>query len=154
MLPENELKELESVRKKSKDKALKPEDVLAFAERHTDAAIRRHFTWDDTEAARKQRLTEARELIVQVKVEILPREEKEVRYYVSVPSDRTNGNGYRPVREVVENSVQRCEMIDDAFNTLSRIRRQYHYLPELGGFFDKLDGLVESERRKFKTAAA
>jgi len=51
------------------DGRLLPEDVVIAAANPSNA-MHDHFTWDDTEAAQKQRISEARVLIRSVRVEV------------------------------------------------------------------------------------
>lgn len=51
------------------DGKLTPDVVVAEAN-DPDSPLHRHFTWDDSEAAAKQRLHEARQLIRSVRVEV------------------------------------------------------------------------------------
>src|ERR1700677_2890830 len=45
-------------------------DLVLLSAQSPDSPLHEHFTWDDTDAARKHRLNEARTLIRSVKVEI------------------------------------------------------------------------------------
>lgn len=93
--------------------ALTPAIVLAEA---TDEAhpLHKRFTWDDTEAASRWRLTQAAELIRSVKVVIERPTDSEpivVRAFISkteMGDDAASGDGeYMPVERVVESDVLR-----------------------------------------------
>lgn len=70
-------------------------DAVVSAARSENSALHDHFTWDDSEAAHKWRLNEARDLISRYRViETIETEEKVVPYYVRDPR-QGDGQGYR-----------------------------------------------------------
>jgi hypothetical protein len=66
-----------------------------------------YFEWDDSEAAKKYRLDQARDLIQRVKITIeTPNKEPvEFRAFVSLESDRSAGGGYRHITQVIKNAT-------------------------------------------------
>lgn len=88
--------ELKRIAKRNKG-ILVAEDVVEEA-RPCDNLLHKYFEWDDTEAARKWRLVQARNLI-NVCVEIIPNtNDKESRIFVSLTTDRNNDRGWRVSR--------------------------------------------------------
>ena len=122
---------------------LRAADVIEFAKDPT-TALHSRFTWDDTEAAHKYRLIQARNIIVSVKI-LEPRVEHfNVQAYVSVPSDRgKDGGGYRRTTDVLKSPSKRQELHDNALEEGDRWAKKYQALDELRGVFSAL-----SEARK------
>lgn len=77
---------------------LTPERVLAHAERST-SALHRYFEWNNEKAATQHRLTQARSLIREARVHIVPRSEpRERKVSVSVPANAERTLVMPPVR--------------------------------------------------------
>lgn len=108
---------------------LKPEDVVEFA-KDPKTALHSKFEWDDTEAAREYRLVQAR-TIIQLSVTIISETVDPIRLYVSLPSDRVTGGGYRSIHEVVNDESRRQEMLRDALERLQAMKRKYAQLQAL-----------------------
>lgn len=114
----------------SVDGLIKPEAVVAFA-RNPETALHGHFTWDDGEAASRWRIEEARRLI-RVFVMVEPREQKgPVRAFVSLPSDRRAGGGYRALSAVLSDKERRQELLQAALDDLRVFQKRYQVLREL-----------------------
>lgn len=108
---------------------LMPEGVVAAAKAKS-SPLHSYFTWDDTAAARKQRLWEARQLIACV-VEYVPQVEREVRAFVSIASERTGGGGYRRTVHAMSDASYRKELLDMALRDLQRCEERYAAVREL-----------------------
>ena len=92
--------ELEIIRGMDKDGLLHPESVVAWARNNKESALYNELEWDDTAAAEAYRVAQVRQ-IVRVIVRNAPGNDgidRRTRVYVSVPSDRLHGGGYRPDR--------------------------------------------------------
>ena len=133
--------ELEQIKGRSGG-ILKPEDVVEFA---SDPATALHdwFTWDDSEAAAKYRLEEARR-VIRVCVVVLENpagEPQKVRAHVSLPEDRKlPGGGYRSIQQVMGHEDYRRQMLAEAVREFVRVRDKHRSLRELlGGVFDAID---------------
>lgn len=79
---------------------LTPEQIVNEA-RAKDSPIHHFFTWDDSEAAEKWRIEEARELLKRIKI-VVQIEERIIRTvaYVHDPQQDTNRAGYVTVLKV------------------------------------------------------
>lgn len=130
--------ELELIRSKHCG-LLRPEDVVAFA-RNPETALHKRFVWDDGEAAAKYRLWQARQVISAV-VTVPPSRQQTVRAYVSLPSDRSNGNGYRSVGYVLSKENMRTELLRKALDEAKRWRDRYRHLKELVPVFDAINNV-------------
>lgn len=113
---------------------LKAEDVVEEARKRT-SPLHDRFTWDDSEAARKYRLEQARALIrVIVNYETVDLQEQ--RIFVSLTSDRNEeGGGYRFLVDVLSNRTQRQQLLDDAKRDMESFTSKYRTLSELAEVF-------------------
>lgn len=113
---------------------LRPADVVQAA-RPSTSILHPHFEWDDTEAAEKYRLNQARALI-RVTVEyIAPGRSGPDRVFVSLSPDRSFGRGYRTIVSVLSDSDMRAQLLADAITELETFRRKYARLNELSEVF-------------------
>lgn len=114
---------------------LLPENVVEAA---SEAASPLHpwFDWDDTSAAHKHRLWQARQLI---SVTVTYIEKEPVRAFVSLTTDRHSGNGYRAITEVFASQQHRTQLLKDALAEMETFRKKYNTLRELDGVFRAMD---------------
>lgn len=107
-----------------------------------DSILHKYFEWDDSEAADLYRRQQARTLIQRCKIQMVESEPVEIRAFVSLPTDRSNGGGYRLTSEVVGDEYMKAELLHDIRLTISRWTKKLHLLDQ-----DVSDLLVEVERR-------
>ncbi len=143
-------KELQGIRKRCRG-ALRPADVVAWAAKHPKSALHERFDWDDTEAAHKYRLWQARKVIT--RVTIVPRNNTKIRAFVSLTEDRGDGVGYRSVVEVLSDDERRERLLAQALAEFRRVRAKYHTLKELAEV-DKAIAKVEKAAKKRGRRAA
>lgn len=109
-----------------RDGKLTPESVVEEA---TDSASPLHsaFTWDDTEAARKHRLNEARALIRSVRIHIrtAPEETRRVRAFMHVAPQES----YLPTEEAL--TEHREVVLDQLRRELETLRNKYRALVDV-----------------------
>lgn len=115
---------------------LKPETVLEAA-RPPTSPLHSRFDWDDTEAAEKYRLWQARQLI-RTCVEYIPGVAAPMEIFVSLSGDRYDGRGYRITTEVVRDEDLRAQMLEDALAELDVFRIKYRRLRELAAVFSAI----------------
>lgn len=144
--------ELEQIR--GSNETLEPSSVVEFARNHTGSVLHRCFTWDDGEAAEKWRLEEARSLIVSVRVQF-PNLKDTTRFYVSLSTDRVQGEGYRTITDVLSASETREVHLRDALNELESVKRKFRHIQELMSVWESIASakskLARQERRGSKT---
>lgn len=116
---------------------LNPESVVEFA-RDATTALHSMFDWDDSEAAEKWRVHQARNLI-RVQVTYEPRADQEMQVYVSLPQDRDSEGGYRRMVDVLSSEDRRKQLLGMALAELESFKKKYHQLTELAGVFKALD---------------
>ena len=144
--------ELEAIRSRHKG-MLKPSDVVKAA-RKKDSALHKRFCWDDTVAARRYRLWQARELIA-VAVERFSSDHSPVRVYVSLGSDRKKGGGgYRHISDVMSNASLRERLLGEALQELRRWEERYTLLRDLAPIIRAANRLRARRRKTSSSAAA
>lgn len=123
---------------------LSPKLVVAWARGHRQSALHSYFEWDDTKAAERHRIWQARELIVSV--EAVYEDGKRRQVYVSPVSARGRG-GYVALTHVMSSAQMRREFLDQALEELERVCNRYNDLAELAGVREAVR-LVRSGRSK------
>jgi hypothetical protein len=147
-------KELELVRKHSKDKLLHPEDIVAYA-MNENTALHSKFEWDDGKAGQEYRIWQARQLI-KVIVRIIPRTNIPTTVYVSLKKDRYGEGGYRALVDVLSHEDLRQQLLKDAFDEFEYWKQQYYLVQELIPIFKTAEkvqkrlGFFEKRRQKKK----
>lgn len=128
---------------------LMPEQVVSAAEPET-SILHSYFTWDDTEAAAKCRLQEARQLI-NICVEYIGTENngRETKVFVSLRDDREEG-GYRPLFRVLTNATLRESLLMDSMEEMNYFREKYKGLKELSLVFTAMRTTEKNITKKHK----
>lgn len=127
-----ELRELE----RANGGVLQPEAVVEKA-RNPKSALHDAFCWDDTEAARRYRIEQARQLI-RVTVEYTPATEKPVKSFVAVRSERYEAGGYRHMPTLLRTEVGRKTVLDTALWELAAFEAKYAAVQELCEVFEAI----------------
>jgi hypothetical protein len=134
------IEELKTIAEKHNG-VLKPETVVKFAE-NPKTALHSAFDWDDTVAAKKWRIEQARG-IIQVCVEIITVKNKDmsVRVFIAPISDRKEAGvgGYKLMTDLLRNKSGRREILETALSELDAFRKKYNWLSELVKVFEALD---------------
>ena len=118
---------------------LTPEAVVSAA-KDEDNPLHPYFTWDDTEAAHRWRLEQARKLI-RLSVTVIKQDTQPVRAYVSLLNDRGK-NGYRATIDVLSDEDLRDQLLQCALRELAAFRHKYSVLSELAELFEVADRLL------------
>lgn len=128
------------------DGLLLPEAVVKEA-RYKDSPLHGQFDWDNTEAAQKWRLHQAR-MLINVVVELISPNGKpvETRVFVSLKSDRDEG-GYRSIVAVLKNDDLRAQLIQDALESMQYFKAKYKEITELDEVFEAMSA---AERKLVK----
>jgi hypothetical protein len=116
---------------------LLPERVVEFA-RDPETALHSRFTWDDSEAAAKWRLEEARR-VIRMFVTVLEPVETPIKVYVSLESDRRGTGGYRRIEDVLTNGDMRRQLLDQARREFAIWKAKYQTLKELDPVFSAME---------------
>ena len=117
---------------------VEPSDIVSFAE-NPNTELHKCFEWDDTEAARKYRISQARNVLRSLVVEVRT-ENKEptllrVRYV-------TEGKGYKSTELILSNQNEYDALLRRAKAELLAFREKYKSLNELEEVFDAIDEII------------
>ena len=121
---------------------LTPQDVLKSA-KPKKSPIHKYFAWDDTEAARKYREWQARQLVNHVVV-IYEKDNSDqpetiaVRAFVNV-TNRQEERKYTPIKDVMYDPQLRKQLLNKAKGELFTWRRKYKDLVEFSEVFDIIE---------------
>ena len=130
------------------------DDVLQAAQDENNI-LHRFFEWDDTEAAKQYRREQARSLIQRCKITVLDSTPTHVRAFISLPSDRESGGGYRMVANVMGNEDMREEFIHDIKLTIARWTKKLHLIDsDLADMIVKLDTELKHRQLEQQTEEA
>lgn len=116
---------------------LDPHDVVEYA-KNKKTALHSRFDWNDTEAAAKWRLEQARRLI-RVMVTVVEDFPKECRAFVSLKKDQRNGGGYRAVISILKDDKLRGQLMEDVLSDMIAFQKKYKQIKELVGVFKEMD---------------
>jgi hypothetical protein len=131
---------------------LKIDDVLEAAKDERNI-LHGHFEWDDSEAAKQYRREQARTLIQKCKIVVLDSTPTHVRAFISLPSDRESGGGYRMVAHVLNDENMKAEFLHDIQLTIARWTQKLHLLdPDVANLIVKLD--EQLKHREFEAQEA
>lgn len=103
------------------------DDVLNEA-KDVNSILHKHFEWNDDKAADQYRRDQARSLIQKCKITMIDASPVQIRAFVSLPSDRESGGGYRLTSDVVSDEFLKEELLRDIRLTISRWSMKLHLL--------------------------
>jgi len=125
---------------------LHPQHIVTFA-KNPKTALHSRFEWDDGSAAEKYRIDQARQ-IIRVFVEVSEDNVTRVRAFVSLPSDREAGGGYRKTTDVMSEVERRAELLRMAIRDLQAFKRKYAALEQLAQVFAAADSVTRPKKNK------
>ncbi len=132
--------ELERIRRLNNE-TLTPEDVLTAAERR-GSPLHPLFTWDNDEAARKYRLTEARRIIQGVLIEHPRRDREPLIAYLSVRTEE-RGRCYKESRVVMSDDELEQQARQECRQMIEAWRRRYSRLEQIKKALDAFEEELE-----------
>lgn len=129
-----------------------PDAVVSDAA-NPESPLHKYFEWDDTEAARKYRIEQARTLIRSVRVEIVEQKHKlSTIAYVRNPEAERNEQGYQSVAKLrTDKDRARKATIEEIQRAEYALQRAYDVAESLG-LKKEIEQLI-SMVRNIKTAA-
>ena len=116
---------------------LTPANVLELA-RDEDSALHDAFEWDNSVAAEKYRLGQARHLIVSIVVRQDEDKAEESQRVFQISTERAH---YQPIRYFLENKDEHTRLLERAKGELYAIQKRYGNLAELEEVFDAINNL-------------
>lgn len=109
---------------------LTPANVLDEA-RNENSPIHPCFLWDDTEAAEKYRLTQARELIHSIRIITDPDSDNRTESVAFISTRTEEGRAYQDTDAVMADPDKRQMALADALNAIESLQRRFNHLEEL-----------------------
>lgn len=121
---------------------LSPRQVLAEASRRS-SSLHKYFEWDDSEAARKYRLSQATYLIRAVVMVAAPNDQpfEPVRAFVCIQGPEEQPRAFTHVREAMRNDELRNKVLARAKKELQDWQRRYADLQAFAEVFAAIDSL-------------
>lgn len=119
--------------------SVKPEEIVDKA-RDESTELHKCFEWDDTKAAEKYRVYQARKIVCHLIVKEVDDEQQkqEVRFFYKTDSQE----GYKPVSYIMRNEDEYQKLLDRALSELKAFQKKYSTLKELDGLFDAINALT------------
>lgn len=121
---------------------VKPEQVLNKAKDET-CELHKCFDWDDSSAAEKYRLFQARNVInhlIVIKHETDDEEKKEpVQFRVMLKNDSSRESGYKQTITMIKNEDEYKRMLEQAYRELHAFKEKYNCLSELAEILALID---------------
>lgn len=108
-------------------------DVVVQEATDPDHPLHHRFQWDDTEAARSWRLSQASELIRSVRIKYAERSDgspKDLRAFVAVREPEASKAYYKPVEEVAADPFTSALVLRQMEREWKSFRRRYEHLAE------------------------
>lgn len=111
-----------------RDGTLTPEQVVAEASA-PDSPLHGYFEWDDSEAARRYRLVQARGLIIRCRatVTVAPEETRKVRAFLNIPNPDGGAGHYEPTADALSGE-NREVVLQQAMRELAALKTKYRSL--------------------------
>lgn len=142
---------------------LTPQSVLkeASAKKHP---LHSYFEWNDTKAAKKWRIEQARQLIKCVHVVTTDSDNKkiEVRAFVNIKRDKNNdltnnpfinnNSYYVSIKDAMSDDVLRQYTVDIALAELQKWMNKYKTIKELSDFFELAERHISKFKKRKKAA--
>jgi len=132
---------------------LRAETIVDWARKNEGSAIHTYFTWDNSEAANKQRIYEARQLVRTIHIRYVTPEgrARTTRKFVPIHTKGTtpikmkesSERGYIPVEKVlIDDTKERRKRLRLALNELHSWARRHEAFNELDSFAEKIKKLT------------
>lgn len=110
-----------------------PQAILEKA-RNNDSELHKCFTWDDSIAAERWRLNEARVIVRQLVIteQEVPKDRPEIRLFHKTD----NESGYKPTELIIQKEDEYTALLKRAWAELQAFKVKYSVLKELQEIFD------------------
>lgn len=115
---------------------LNPRDVVEFA-RNKKTELHKLFLWDDSDAAERYRIWQARS-VINATVIVTKETGKTIHAWVSLQDDRNADGGYRAIVDVMADPVLRSRLLAGALREMESFQKRYEDLEELASVFSEM----------------
>ena len=120
---------------------ISPQDIVEYAKKNENSELHKCFTWDDTEAAEKWRVHQARQILCNLKIEVYEtKKEKPIEVRVYQIND-TQG-GYKETKVMIQDATEYEKLRQVAIQYLKEFEKKYAIIKELQGVFDAIDKVL------------
>lgn len=119
--------------------SVKPEEIVDKA-RDESTELHKCFEWDDTKAAEKYRVYQARQIVCHLIVKEVndDPQKHEVRFFYKTD----NQEGYKPTFYIMRNKDEYHKLLERALAELSAFKKKYSTLKELEGVWEAINSLT------------
>lgn len=120
---------------------VKPEQVLERA-KDKKSELHKCFEWDNSIAAEKYRVFQARQVInhlIVVKREVDDEEKEPVQFRVMMKNDRSEMSGYKQTIVMVKDEDEYRKLLEQAYAELHAFKKKYQCLSELSEILALID---------------
>lgn len=114
-----------------------PQAILEKA-KDSNTELHKCFTWDDTKAAEKWRLQEARILVCNIKIVDEKSEKEPVQTSIRFFYKTDNDSGYKPTQLILRREDEYKKLLERCSNELRAIKNKFQNLSE----FDQIWELI------------
>lgn len=113
-----------------------PKEIVDKA-RSENTELHKCFEWNDTIAAEKYRLQQARDVVYHlvIKEEVVPQNRPEIRFFVKPEVSK----GYKETKLVIKQEDEYTKLLEQAYSELRAFKRKYNYLEELREILDLIN---------------
>lgn len=120
---------------------VKPEQVVDRA-KDTGSELHKCFDWDDTSAAEKYRLYQARNVIrslIVVKRDVEEEASEPIQFRVMMKNETNRDSGYKQTVVMVRDEDEYKKLLDQAYRELKVFKQKYSCLAELADIIALID---------------
>lgn len=114
-----------------------PQTILDYAKHNQDSELHKCFEWNDTVAAEKYRLYQARQIVLNLVYTNDTKKEEPTKLRVFYRQESTND--YQPTKLLVKNEDSYKQLLNKAKSELRAFKEKYKMLTELEEIFDLID---------------
>ena len=142
---QNVIKEILAIEKKDE---LTAESLLEKA-KENNSSLHDFFEWDDTAAAEKWRMVQARNVINEVRVIVNDTEMyafESVR--INAVTEETSEREYKPIVEILNNDDYKAQLVNRAMSEIEHWQKRYEQINELSPIFDSIDATNKKWQKK------
>lgn len=128
--------EIKSLSGKDGDKPVKPQEIVEYARNNKASELYKCFEWNDSLAAERYRLVQARNVVNSIIYVVETVEEGKEPQKVKVFMQTEYGSGYQPTEVIVKNEDKYQKLLQQAYKDLKVFKERYYMLTELKEIFD------------------
>lgn len=120
---------------------VKPEQVLAKA-KDKQSELHKCFDWNDSSAAEKYRIEQAKSVIrhlIVIQKDDEDEKTEPVQFRVMMKNERTHGSGYKQTIVMVRDEDEYKKLLENAYAELRSFKQKYSCLTELAEIIALID---------------